>query len=124
MLGRPLNINYLALVSSLIIFIVLCLQQPIVQDDAYISFRYADNYLAGHGLVYNTGERVEGYTNFFWIITLILLKSVLEILLGYSADSGCGRGPIDYPDFILLRTTPPQKSFHAYFHERRSPSAF
>jgi len=35
-------------------------------DDAYISFRYARNWLEGHGLVYNPGERVEGYTNFLW----------------------------------------------------------
>ena len=77
--GRLLNISSLALVLSLIIFVALCFQQPIVQDDAYISFRYADNYLAGHGLVYNIGERVEGYTNFLWIIVLILLKSVVDL---------------------------------------------
>ncbi len=37
-----------------------------VQDDAFISFRYAANWVAGHGLVWNVGERVEGYTNFLW----------------------------------------------------------
>lgn len=42
------------------------------QDDAYISYRYAQNALDGHGLVFNTGERVEGYTNFLWVILLIL----------------------------------------------------
>jgi arabinofuranosyltransferase len=39
-----------------------------VCDDAYISFRYAANLLDGHGLVWNVGERVEGYTNFLWLI--------------------------------------------------------
>lgn len=39
-------------------------------DDAYISFRYAQNLVAGEGLVFNPGERVEGYTNFLWTITL------------------------------------------------------
>ena len=29
-------------------------------DDAFISFRYAANWAAGHGLVWNPGERVEG----------------------------------------------------------------
>ena len=29
-------------------------------DDAFISFRYADNLVAGDGLVFNAGERVEG----------------------------------------------------------------
>jgi hypothetical protein len=42
----------------------------IVQDDAYISFRYADNLVAGNGLVYNVGERVEGYTNFLWTLLI------------------------------------------------------
>ena len=41
-----------------------------VQDDAFISFRYAKNLANGSGLVFNSGERVEGYTNFLW--TLIL----------------------------------------------------
>lgn len=38
-------------------------------DDAYITFRYADNFAQGLGLVFNPGERVEGYSNF----TLVLL---------------------------------------------------
>src|SRR5262245_51389143 len=32
-------------------------------DDAYISYRYARNLARGIGLVYNEGERIEGYTN-------------------------------------------------------------
>lgn len=39
-------------------------------DDAYISFRYAENLVNGHGLVFNPGQRVEGYTNFLWTIIL------------------------------------------------------
>jgi hypothetical protein len=39
-------------------------------DDAYISFRYARNLARGLGLVYNPGERVEGYTNFLWTVLL------------------------------------------------------
>lgn len=37
-------------------------------DDTYISFRYARNLVAGNGLVYNPGEKVEGYTNFLHVI--------------------------------------------------------
>ncbi len=37
-------------------------------DDAYISLRYARNLVDGHGLVFNPGERVEGYTNFLWVL--------------------------------------------------------
>ena len=39
-------------------------------DDAYIGMRYARNAAGGEGLVFNPGERVEGYTNFLWVIIL------------------------------------------------------
>ena len=42
-------------------------------DDAFISFRYARNLLEGHGLVFNPGERVEGYSNFLWVLELAAL---------------------------------------------------
>ncbi len=48
----------------------------VLQDDAFISFRYIRNFLDGFGLVFNLGERVEGYTNFFWIILLALLAKL------------------------------------------------
>jgi hypothetical protein len=37
-------------------------------DDAYISYRYAENLIHGNGLVYNPGERVEGYSNFLYVL--------------------------------------------------------
>lgn len=42
-------------------------------DDAYISFRYAQHFAEGHGLVYNLDPAeapVEGYTNFSWTVWL------------------------------------------------------
>jgi hypothetical protein len=48
-----------------------------ITDDAWISFRYAENLMAGHGLVFNAGERVEGYSNFLWT-----LWSALGIAIG------------------------------------------
>ncbi len=41
-----------------------------VAEDAWISLRYARHLVAGHGLVFNVGERVEGYTNFLWTVLL------------------------------------------------------
>jgi hypothetical protein len=41
-----------------------------VKDDAYISFRYAHNLVTGQGLVFNHGERVEGFTNFLWVFVI------------------------------------------------------
>ena len=41
-----------------------------LSDDSFISFRYADHLVRGNGLVYNVGERVEGYTNLLWTLLL------------------------------------------------------
>jgi hypothetical protein len=41
-----------------------------VVDDAYISLQYAKNWAQGNGLVFNPGERVEGYTNFLWTLLM------------------------------------------------------
>lgn len=40
----------------------------ITVDDAFISYRYARNFVEGHGLVFNVGERVEGYSNLLWVL--------------------------------------------------------
>jgi hypothetical protein len=53
-----------------------------VCDDAFISFRYADHLAMGHGMVFNAGERVEGYTNFLWVLVcaaLIRLGAAPEV---------------------------------------------
>jgi len=77
-----------------------------VQDDTFISLRYAANLVAGDGLVYNAGERVEGYTNFLWTLYLgvaiaLGANPVLSAVLGGLVCAAalvwlCGR-PID-PD--------------------------
>lgn len=61
-------------------------------DDAYISFRYLENLATGHGLVYNPGEHVEGYSNLLWILLLypfrltgadvVFSAQILGIVLG------------------------------------------
>jgi hypothetical protein len=37
-------------------------------DDAYISYRYARNLSRGLGLVFNPGEKVEGYSNLLYVL--------------------------------------------------------
>jgi hypothetical protein len=41
-------------------------------DDAYIQFRYAQNLAAGHGMVFNPGERIEGASGGVWIGALAI----------------------------------------------------
>ena len=49
-------------------FVIHSIVLDFTQDDAYISYRYVENFIEGHGLVFNIGERVEGYTNFLWMM--------------------------------------------------------
>jgi arabinofuranosyltransferase len=42
-------------------------------DDAMISMRYGRNLAEGHGLVWNPGERVEGYSNFLWTLWMAVV---------------------------------------------------
>lgn len=37
-------------------------------DDAWITFRYARNFVEGNSFVFNTGEPLEGYSNFLWVL--------------------------------------------------------
>jgi hypothetical protein len=63
-------------------------------DDAYIILKYVKNFLAGNGLAWNAGERVEGYSSFLWLmlinflgyfnIDLVLASKVLGILFAFS----------------------------------------
>ncbi len=66
----------LALVIPLSVFVYFCWDFFFLQDDAFITLRYAENFLSGHGLVWNYGVQVEGYTNFLWLIFLILFKQL------------------------------------------------
>lgn len=68
----------------------LCQSQGFgVVDDAYISFRYVDQVLAGNGWVFNVGERVEGYSNFLWILALIPFRALGFPLVESAQLLGC-----------------------------------
>ncbi len=63
-----------------------------LSDDAFISFRYAQNLAQGHGLVYNLGERVEGYTNFLWTVLAALLIALGGDVAVWSHLAGAALG--------------------------------
>lgn len=72
----------LALLALLLLFgLARAVQLAWVCDDSFISLRYAQNLVDGHGLVYNAGEHVEGYTNLLWTLLLAgLLAAGLDPL--------------------------------------------
>ena len=99
-----------ALVALIALHLLHVLRYNFVSDDAFISLRYAANLLAGHGLVFNPGERVEGFTSPLWILLLAgfgacgldlleaaralgLLCSVLALPTTYWLARQCGAAP-------------------------------
>ncbi|HTK82785.1 MAG TPA: tetratricopeptide repeat protein [Bacteroidota bacterium] len=62
--------DFAALIAILIGFFAHTQHFLFIQDDSFITFRYIRNFVAGKGLVWNVGERVEGYTSFLWTILL------------------------------------------------------
>ena len=69
---RLKRVTFLA--SALIFLLYVFLFWEYSTDDAFITFRYAENLANGHGLVFNPGDKpVEGYSNFLWLLLLSLL---------------------------------------------------
>lgn len=53
--------------AGIAILLVVLIRTAWVSDDAYITFRTADNIVQGYGPVWNTGERVQGFTHPLWL---------------------------------------------------------
>ena len=49
------------------VFLVVLIRTAWVGDDAYITFRTADNFIHGYGLRWNVAERVQAYTHPLWL---------------------------------------------------------
>lgn len=56
-----------------------------INDDAYITFRYARNAASGKGIAYNPGENLEGYSNFLWMLLLAQSAKMGFMDLGMAA---------------------------------------
>jgi arabinofuranosyltransferase len=51
-----------------------------VSEDAFIDFRVVHNLLAGHGPVFNVGERVEVYTDPLWVFILAIVTGIAPFI--------------------------------------------
>ncbi len=63
-------------------------------EDAFINFRIVDQVMAGHGPVFNAGERIETYTSTLWLAVLVAGRTLfgwamglewISVLLGLAA---------------------------------------
>lgn len=112
----PNAINYILIVAAVSVFVYLSNRYMLTQDDAFISFRYAANWLAGDGLVFNAGEYVEGFTNFLWVILLALFKGVLGIeFLTSSKFLGIVAGVSIFPMIYFLLVWHEEKQVPALY---------
>ena len=55
-------------IGSLVLAVHAYHYWPFHADDAFISLRYSERWLAGQGLTWTDGERVEGYSNLLWVL--------------------------------------------------------
>jgi hypothetical protein len=62
----------LSLLAVMALACLVALQQRFMLDDAFIALRYARNWVEGAGLVWNAGERVQGFTSPLWTVLLAL----------------------------------------------------
>lgn len=91
----------------IVLFALICLPAATmlftakgIVDDAYITFRYSWNFAHGNGLVFNAGERVEGYTNFLWMalsaLAYPLHAPIEDFAFGLAALCALGAGAMVY----------------------------
>lgn len=73
--------RWVSLLIALVAIAARIIPGPRIIDDAYITFRYAQNLSGGHGLVFNPGEAVLGTTTPLYSLVL----SLLSLPLGGSA---------------------------------------
>jgi len=74
---RSLLLLFLALAALYVVH--AWLYHGWIEDDAFITFRYAQNLVGGHGLVFNPGERVEAFSNPSWVM-------LSAVALGFGLD--------------------------------------
>ena len=100
----------------LVIYLRQVLDYDFLADDAFISMRYARNLLEGHGLVFNPGDRVEGYTNFLWVLVLAAAGGLGVDLVTAAQTLGLALGGATVLITFLLarRLVAPDREWLAY----------
>ena len=77
---------YVLLALICLLYFIHVLHYGYISDDTFITLRYARNLVQGHGLVYNVGQKVEGFTSPLWTVILAGLHALgLNLLLSARA---------------------------------------
>lgn len=115
------ELSLLAALPALALLVAQCVWLPhFVSDDAFISLRYAGRLLAGDGLTWTDGERVEGYSNLLWTLGVALHRGLgvgvdlvaAARLLGFGCSAlalvvlACAGAPRDLPSLLRAAVAP------------------
>ncbi|MBM3962536.1 MAG: hypothetical protein FJ306_11630, partial [Planctomycetes bacterium] len=116
------ELSLLAALPALALLAAQCAWLPhFVSDDAFISLRYVERLLAGDGLTWTDGERVEGYSNLLWVLGVAGLHGGLGLggdlvaaarLLGFCCGAAalvvlaCAGAPRDLPSLARAAVAP------------------
>src|SRR5690242_14846397 len=70
---NPMQARTLTLLTCFLVALAVSLAGswyflPNYVDDSFISYRYSERFLQGHGLTWNDHEYVEGYSNLLWVL--------------------------------------------------------
>jgi arabinofuranosyltransferase len=69
------------LLAPAVVILVMGWQRRWLNEDAFINLRIVDQVFAGHGPVFNAGERVEAYTSPAWLGVLVFARATLGQLM-------------------------------------------
>lgn len=67
--------------AILLLYILLIIRNAWVSDDAYITFRTIENFLAGYGMGYNPFVRVQSFTHPLWMLILSTLYFIERLFI-------------------------------------------
>ena len=72
-----------------------------LSDDAYITFRTIDNFIDGHGLTWNIGERVQAFTHPLWMFIISIFYVFTNEFYFTSVSVSIGISLLTF--FLLLK---------------------
>jgi arabinofuranosyltransferase len=77
--------------AGVVLLFIVVVRSAWLSDDAFISFRAAQNLVHGYGLVSNPAERVQGFTNPLWTLVIAALHLLpMDIYwIGVTAGLAC-----------------------------------
>lgn len=107
-LSREMSLLFGLILPAMLLAANLWQVRAFTVDDSYISFRYARNLARGLGLVYNEGERIEGYTNFLWTVILAggIKVGIDPVTFAKVLGAACSFGSLGLTWLIARRLAP------------------